>query len=48
MEITLVLNGSELNATTNESELVVLAVASGELCREGLIGWVQAHCESLT
>lgn len=45
MEITLVLNGSELHATTDESEWAVLAVASGDLDREGLINWVYTHCK---
>ena len=43
MEVSLLLNGVELVATTDESESVVLAVASGELDRAGFIAWVLAH-----
>ena len=40
MEITLVLNGMELTASVDAAEAVVLAVASGELDREGFTQWV--------
>jgi death-on-curing protein len=40
METTLVLNGYELDATVDAAEAVVLAVASGELDREGFRRWV--------
>jgi death on curing protein len=43
MEVSLLLNGGELVATTDESESVVLAVASGELDRAGFIAWALAH-----
>lgn len=37
------LNGLELAATVNDSERVVLGVASGTLGREGLVEWVRDH-----
>ena len=43
MEVSLLLYGVELVATTDESESVVLAVASGELDRAGFIAWALAH-----
>ena len=43
MEVSLLLNGVELVATTDESESVILAVASGELDRAGFIAWALAH-----
>ena len=43
MEVSLLLNGVELVATTDESESVVLAVASGELDRAGFMAWALAH-----
>jgi death on curing protein len=43
LEIMLVLNGSELAATTDEQEHVVLAVASGAMSREEFSEWVETH-----
>lgn len=40
LEVTLVLNGYELNASVEESEAVVLAVASGQMKRESFTLWV--------
>jgi death-on-curing protein len=47
MELTLMLNGFELIASVDVSEATVLAVASGELDREGLTRWVSEHQQSL-
>ena len=43
MEAFLMLNGFELVATVDESERVILAVASGEWSREAFEGWVRVH-----
>jgi death-on-curing protein len=43
MEVSLLLNGVELVATTDESESVVLAVSGGELDRAGFIDWAKSH-----
>lgn len=39
----LVLNGMEINASVDEQELVVLAIASGELGCKAFIEWLQQH-----
>jgi death on curing protein len=43
METLLVLNGLEINASVDEQERVVLAIASGELGREAFVEWLQQH-----
>jgi len=43
MEALLILNGSEIKATVDEQEKVVLRVASGEMGREALSEWLRAH-----
>ena len=43
MEITLLLNGFELMAAVDESEAVILAVASGQMDRSAFTRWVQDH-----
>lgn len=43
MEITLLLNGFELMAAVDESEVVILAVASGQMDRSAFTHWVQEH-----
>ncbi|MCP9832193.1 type II toxin-antitoxin system death-on-curing family toxin [Synechococcus sp. HJ21-Hayes] len=43
MEITLLLNGFELRADVDESEAVILAVASGQMDRSAFTRWVQDH-----
>ena len=43
METFLVLNGYEINASVEEQEQVVMAVASGDLSRDSLIEWLRAH-----
>jgi death on curing protein len=47
MEVFLVLNGHEISASVDEQERVVLAVASGEMTREGLTEWLQQHALTL-
>lgn len=43
METFLVLNGIEINASVDEQERVVLAIASGELGREAFVEWLQRN-----
>ena len=43
METLLVLNGSEIEASTDEQEQLVLALAAGQLSREDLVGWLRGH-----
>ena len=43
MEVFLMLNGHELEATVDEQERVILAVASGELGRDQLGEWLRLH-----
>ena len=42
-ETFLVLNGSQINASVDEQERVVLAIASGELGREAFVEWLQQN-----
>jgi death on curing protein len=42
-ETFLVLNGMEINASVDEQERMVLAIASGELGREAFVEWLQGH-----
>jgi death-on-curing protein len=41
METFLVLNGHELWASVDDAEATILAVASGQLDRDGLVDWVR-------
>lgn len=43
MEVFLVLNGHEINASVDEQEQVILGVASGELGRDEFTEWLRAH-----
>ncbi|AFY79353.1 death-on-curing family protein [Pleurocapsa sp. PCC 7327] len=43
METFLVLNGMEINASVDEQERVVLAIASGELGRKAFVEWLQKN-----
>ena len=43
LEVFLVLNGFEINASVDEQEQVILQVASGQLGREDLKNWLDAH-----
>jgi death-on-curing protein len=42
-ETFLVLNGLEINASVDEQERMVLAIASGELRREAFVEWLQRN-----
>src|SRR5213594_4058915 len=43
METFLVLDGFELSAGVEESERIMLALASGDLARDQLLRWVTTH-----
>ncbi len=43
MEIFLVLNGYEIDASVDEQEQIILAVASGKLNREEFTEWLRQH-----
>lgn len=46
MEIFLILNGYQLQATMDEQEKVMLAVAAGEMDRGQFTDWLQEHVTS--
>jgi len=46
LEVTLVLNGSELTASVEEQERMILAVASGERSLKQFTQWVEKHTTS--
>ena len=43
METLLVLNNSEISASVDEQEQIVLVIASGEMKREALVAWLQQY-----
>lgn len=43
IEVFLVLNGYEIQATVDEQEELILGVASGQVSRESLIEWLTDH-----
>ena len=43
MEVFLVLNGYEIEASTDEQEQVILSVASGQMDRSAFGEWVKQH-----
>ena len=43
METFLVMNGYELECSVDETEQIVLSVASGATTRDGLLEWLKAH-----
>ena len=46
MEVFLVLNGIEIQASVDDQERFVLSLAAGEVSREGLTEWLRAHVVS--
>ena len=48
MEVFLILNGLEINASVDEQEKIILAVASGELNREAFTQWLQLHIKTIS
>ncbi len=47
METFLTLNGYELEASVDDSESVILALAAGELGRDDFVTWVRASISKL-
>jgi death-on-curing protein len=47
MEVFLVLNGAELNASVDEQEKVMLELAAGNLDREAFVEWIRQHLQSM-
>jgi death-on-curing protein len=43
MEVFLLLNGYEIDASVDEQERIVLQLAAGELSRKAFRDWLQAH-----
>ena len=43
MELFLVLNGHEIEASVDEQEAVILGVASGDIDREEFLNWLENH-----
>jgi len=43
METLLILNGFEIDASTDEQEQLVLALAEGQLSREDVVEWLRGH-----
>ena len=46
METFLLLNGSELSASVDEQEQLMLRLASGELSRDELVSWLRLHVQA--
>jgi death-on-curing protein len=46
MEVFLVLNGFEINASVDNQEAVMLALAAGNLRREAFVEWLEQHLQS--
>jgi death-on-curing protein len=47
MEVFMVLNGYEIEASVEEQERVILQVASGEIERESFTQWLRTHIREL-
>ncbi|MFP4297894.1 MAG: type II toxin-antitoxin system death-on-curing family toxin [Spirulinaceae cyanobacterium] len=45
-ETFLILNGREINASVDEQEHFILAIASGNLKREAIVEWLQQHTKT--
>ncbi|BAB77515.1 type II toxin-antitoxin system death-on-curing family toxin (plasmid) [Anabaena sp. FACHB-709] len=43
MEVFLVMNGNEIDASVDEQETIILSLASGELEREAFVQWLKNH-----
>ena len=48
MEVFLILNGLEIDASVDEQERIILDLASGRLTREELTAWVRDHISQMT
>lgn len=47
MEVLLVLNGFEIDATVDEQETIILQVADGSLSREEFTNWLDKHVKPI-
>ena len=47
VEVMLLLNGFELHAEIDESERVILAVASGQADRGAFMAWIESHLRAV-
>jgi death-on-curing protein len=47
MEVFLVLNGAELDASVDEQEKVMLELAAGNLDREAFVEWIRQHLQAM-
>jgi death-on-curing protein len=43
MEVLLLFNGHEIDATVDEQEKIIIGVASGKISRNELSEWLHAH-----
>ncbi len=48
LEVFLLLNGYELEASVDEQERIILAVAAGEMSRDEFSAWVERHLVEMT
>ena len=48
MEMFLLLNGQEVDATVDEQEQLMLGVASGSVSRDTLTAWIRSHARART
>ena len=48
METFLVLNGSEIEASIDEQEPLMLDIAAGRLSRDEVAAWLREHVRSLS
>lgn len=48
MEVFMVLNGAELNASVDGQEKVMLELAAGKLDREAFVEWIRQHLQELS
>jgi len=43
LEVFLVINGYEIEASVDKQEAIILGVAAGEIAREAFTEWIEAH-----
>lgn len=48
MEVFLVLNGAELNASVDEQEKIMLELAAGKLVREYFVEWIRRNVQVMS
>jgi len=47
METFLVLNGMEIDASTDEQEMIILSLAASQLSREEFVLWLRSHTRKM-